>query len=179
MIDDDEAEELIPRHIVTRAELNEAEEASIAAAYAWAAVALAGRRKLDEPFVYELHRRMFSQVWSWAGEVRRTNKNIGIDKFQVRVAVRELMADVEAWRAEGVYPPEEAAVRLHHRLVRIHPFPNGNGRHARLMADLYRLREGRPPLDWGRAGGSLMETGELRTHYIQASASPIRAASRP
>jgi Fic-DOC domain mobile mystery protein B len=145
-VDEDEAAHLIPAHIVTRAELNEAEEANIARAYAWAVLALR-RRALDEAFVYELHRRMFRDVWRWAGEVRKSNKNIGIDKFQIRMAIRETMTDLDTWGTAGTYSAEEAAVRLHHRMVWIHPFENGNGRHARLLADLYLFRAGRPPLD--------------------------------
>lgn len=82
------------------------------------------------------------------------------------------MADLEVWRAGSAYSPEETAVRLHHRIVWIHPFENGNGRHARLLADLYLFRAGCPPLDWGRTRGSLMTTGELRREYIDA----LRAA---
>jgi Fic-DOC domain mobile mystery protein B len=173
-LDPDESEGLIPAHIITRAELNEAEEANIAQGYAWGVKAVRRRDPLDERFVYELHRRMFSDVWEWAGTVRRSNKNIGIDRFHVRPAVRDLMADAVVWRASSVYPPPEIAVRLHHRLVAIHPFPNGNGRHARVMADLYMMREGLRPLSWGFSPGSLATTGTIRTDYITA----LRAADR-
>lgn len=173
-LDPDESEGLIPDHIVTRAELNEAEEANIAAGFAWAVRAIRARSVLTDEFAYELHRRMFDQLWDWAGSTRRTNKNIGIDKFGVRVALRELMADASLWKEAHVYPPEEIAVRLHHRLVAIHPFPNGNGRHARMMADLFMLKEGIRPLPWGRGRGSLVNTGELRSQYIAA----LRAADQ-
>jgi Fic-DOC domain mobile mystery protein B len=173
-LDPDESEGLIPDHIVTRAELNEAEEANIAAGFAWAVRAIRARHVLTDEFAYELHRRMFDQVWEWAGSTRLTNKNIGIDKFGIRVAVRELVADASLWKEANVYPPEEIAVRLHHRLVAIHPFPNGNGRHARMMADLFMLKEGIRPLPWGRGRGSLVNTGELRSEYIAA----LRAADR-
>ncbi|HEX9936180.1 MAG TPA: mobile mystery protein B [Longimicrobium sp.] len=171
-LDPDESEGLIPDHIVTRAELNEAEEANIAAGFAWAVRAIRARHVLTDEFAYELHRRMFDQVWEWAGSTRLTNKNIGIDKFGIRVAVRELVADASLWKEANVYPPDEIAVRLHHRLVAIHPFPNGNGRHARMMADLFMLKEGIRPLPWGRGRGSLVNTGELRSEYIAA----LRAA---
>ena len=138
-LDPDESEGLIPDHIVTRAELNEAEEANISLGFAWALGAIRSRPVLNDHFTYELHRRMFGQVWEWAGRIRLTNKNIGIDKFGIRVAVRDLMADASIWMEHHVHPGEEIAVRLHHRLVAIHPFPNGNGRHARMMADLYLL----------------------------------------
>jgi Fic-DOC domain mobile mystery protein B len=171
-LDPDETEGLIPAHIATRAELNEAEEANIARGLRWALRAIRGRAVLADDFTYDLHRRMFEDVWEWAGRVRSTNKNIGIDKYEIRMAVRELMADAAAWKASAVYPPEELAVRLHHRLVAIHPFANGNGRHARMMADLFLLRDGIRPLSWGRRRGSLAATGELRAEYIAA----LRAA---
>jgi Fic-DOC domain mobile mystery protein B len=167
-LDPDESEGLIPGHIVNRGELNEAEEANIARGYAWALRVVRTRAVLNDGFAYELHRRMFDDVWEWAGTTRRTNKNIGIDKFEIRVAVRDLMADAVMWHDGAVFPVEETAVRLHHRLVAIHPFPNGNGRHARLMSDLFLLRERIRPLPWGRGRGSLLETGELRSEYISA-----------
>ncbi|MDB4948918.1 MAG: mobile mystery protein [Gemmatimonadetes bacterium] len=169
-LDPDESEGLIPRHIATRGELNEAEEANIARGFAWGLKVLRRRDVLSESFVYDLHARMFGDVWGWAGAVRRSNKNIGIDRFRVRMAVRDLMADAAAWREGSVYVPDEAAVRLHHRLVWIHPFPNGNGRHARMMADLYMVRERRRPLPWG----PLADTGALRAAYVSA----LRAADR-
>lgn len=167
-LDPDESEGLIPGHIVTRAELNEAEEANIARGYAWAVRAIRTRSVLSDEFAYDLHRSMFDRVWEWAGTIRRTNKNIGIDKFMIRVAVRDLMEDAGVWNTQQVYPSDEIAVRLHHRLVAIHPFPNGNGRHARMMADLFLLRAGIRPLPWGRGRGSLVSTGELRSTYISA-----------
>ena len=171
-LDPDESEGLIPAHIVTRAELNEAEEANISRGFAWGLRAIRSRPVLNDEFAYELHRRMFDRVWDWAGRTRLTNKNIGIDKFGIRVAVRELMADARVWQENSVDPPDEIAVRLHHRLVSSHPFPNGNGRHARLMADLFLLQEGIRPLPWGRHRGSLVNTGQLRSEYISA----LRAA---
>lgn len=168
---DPDDEGLIPRHIATRGELNEAEEANIARAYAWGVVAVRRRDPLaDDRFVYELHRRMFDSVWEWAGDIRRSNKNIGVDRFHVRTEVRDAVADAWEWRRAGVFGSEEIAVRLHHRLVYIHPFPNGNGRHARLVADLCRVRAGRPPLDWGRARGSRVDTATLRRSYIGGAA---------
>jgi Fic-DOC domain mobile mystery protein B len=173
-LDPDESEGLIPGHIVTRGELNEAEEANIARGFAWAVGAIRGRSVLSDEFAYELHRRMFMDVWEWAGSTRSTNKNIGIDKFGIRVAVRDLMADAVVWQGSGVYPADEIAVRLHHRLVAIHPFPNGNGRHARMMGDLFLLNEGLHPLPWGRHRGSVLETRQLRSEYISA----LREADR-
>lgn len=165
-----ETEGLLPDHITTRSELDELEEANIQLGMEWAlTTAVLNRRRADvltEDFLYELHRRMFDEVWDWAGEVRRTDKNIGVDKSLIRVEVRKLVEDGRYWRENGTYPPDELAVRFHHRLVSIHPFPNGNGRHARLMADLIVQRAGRPAFSWG--GTNLVTTSALRAAYIHA-----------
>lgn len=155
-IDPDEAEGLIPEHVTTRGELDELEEANIQEGLEWALTR--SREVLSEEFLYELHRRMFDAVWTWAGKVRLTDKNI------VRTEVRKLIEDAGYWRDNEVYEPDELAVRLHHRLVSIHPFPNGNGRHARLMADLLVGELGESAFSWG--GVSLTNTSELRTAYI-------------
>lgn len=163
-IDPDEAEGLIPEHVVTRGELDELEEANIQEGLEWALSR--SREVLSEEFVYELHRRMFDSVWGWAGKVRLTDKNIGVDKHIVRSEVRKLIGDALYWRENLVYEPDELAVRFHHRLVFIHPFPNGNGRHARIMADLLVRQLGGKAFSWG--GVSLTNTSELRTAYIGA-----------
>jgi Fic-DOC domain mobile mystery protein B len=169
-IDPDESEGLLQAHVSTRQELNELEEANIQVGAEWALErAIIGRRRLDvldEDFLYELHRRMFDAVWEWAGQVRTTDKNIGVDKFVIRPEVRKLVEDARYWRGHGTYDADQLAVRFHHRLVAIHPFPNGNGRHARLMADLVVQQAGGKPFSWG--GASLLETSELREAYIDA-----------
>jgi len=167
-LDPDEAQALLQAHVTTRAELDELEEANIQIGLEWAMrTAITGSRRvevLSEAFLYELHKRMFGEVWDWAGDVRRSNKNIGVDKHPVRVEVRNLIEDARLWRQ--VYGPDEIAVRFHHRLVAIHPFPNGNGRHARMMADLIAMQTGRPAFSWG--GRQLTSTSELRNAYIDA-----------
>lgn len=168
----EEGEGLIPAHITTQGELNEAEEANITGAYRWALRAVRGRDVLTDDFVYDLHRRMYGDVWEWAGHVRRTEKNIGIDPREIRVALRDLLEDVRFWEAQGTYRLREIAVRFHHRLVKIHVFPNGNGRHARMMADLYLLGHGEPVITWGPAELRSAATAELRKAYIGA----LRAA---
>jgi len=178
-LDPDEAEGLLQVHIETRRELNEAEEANIAAGFTWAVARLKRRDPLSEDFVFELHRRMFGKVWAWAGQPRMTAKNIGVSSWEIRPAIRDLLEDARLWRTawkEGMpgYPLMEIAVRLHHRLVAIHPFPNGNGRHARMMADLLMLHAGQAPASWGRGMGTLLSTGELRDRYITA----LRTADR-
>jgi Fic-DOC domain mobile mystery protein B len=169
-LDPDEAEGLLHRHVATRAELDELEEANIQIGLEWAVRrAITDRRRLDvlsEEFLYALHERMFGEVWSWAGEVRRSEKNVGVETHRIRVELRNLVEDARVWQEREVYSPDEIAVRFHHRLVSIHPFPNGNGRHARLMADLLAMQADRPAFTWG--GGRLTTTSELRAAYSAA-----------
>lgn len=168
-LDAEEREGLLQTWITTRADLNEAEQANIDDAVAW----IDRRRNADlltEGFVFELHKRMFGDVWSWAGSVRKTGKNIGIDPQQIHLQLGGLLRDVRYWIEHGSFSPDEIAVRLHHGVVAIHPFPNGNGRHARLMADLLIARLGGEPFSWG--GGTLRDIGILRAEYIAA----LRAA---
>jgi Fic-DOC domain mobile mystery protein B len=164
----EEMRDLIPAHVAYRRELNEAEQENIVRAQEWA---LNRRRDpLSEKFVKDLHRRMLGDVWRWAGKFRTSERNIGIDYWQIPVALRQLLDDAKAWIEFGSYPPDEIAVRFHHRLVQIHPFPNGNGRHSRLMADLLAMQLGRERFSWGR--GSLRTAGAARARYVEA----LRAA---
>jgi Fic-DOC domain mobile mystery protein B len=163
-LDPDEAEDLLPSHIRTRGELNVWEQENILVAAAW--VQRTRAEALAEPGIRELHRRMFSETWGWAGRYRTSDKTIGIHWPQIPVAVRNLVEDGGLWFREEVFPPDEAAIRLHHRLVQIHPFPNGNGRHARLWCDMLLSQVGRPAIDWG--GATLDCAGEQRKAYIRA-----------
>ena len=170
-LDPDEREGLRFRHVTTRGELNELEQANVQNGLLW----LARRRKgdvLSERFMRELHRRMFGDVWRWAGAFRQTEKNIGIDPLHIAVELRKLLDDARYWATNGTYAPLEAAARFHHRLVAIHLFANGNGRHARIATDLY-LEEyfDHPPVDWA-AGHDLLHTNGRRDAYIAA----LRAA---
>ena len=160
----EEREQLIPTYITTRAELNEAEQIGIADADRWAF----GRKRdvLDEGFLRSLHKRMFGGVWRWAGQFRTTARNIGVDAHQIALQLHQLLGDVRYWIEHGTYGPDEIAVRFHHRLVAIHPFPNGNGRHARLVADLLAVRLGQPRFTWGSA--NLVEPAETRKRYVEA-----------
>lgn len=170
-LDAEEREGLLQTWITTRADLNEAEQANIDEAVVWTE-----RRRdaelLTEGFVFELHRRMFGDVWSWAGSTRKTGKNIGIDPVQIHVQLGGLLRDTRYWVDRESFPLDEIAVRLHHGLVAIHPFPNGNGRHARLTADLLIVQLGGAPFSWG--GGTLRDIGTLRAEYIAA----LRAADQ-
>ncbi|CAH2400870.1 mobile mystery protein B [Mesorhizobium escarrei] len=171
-LEPEEREGLLQSWITHRGDLNEAEQENILAGVAWAR----GRRgrKLQDILSIDvamtLHKRMFGDVWKWAGTCRTTARNIGVDAYRIQTDMAALFGDVRYWVENGTYSPDEIAVRLHHRLVAIHPFPNGNGRHARLMADLLIERLGGEPFSWG--GGGLADTGELRTRYVGA----LRAA---
>jgi Fic-DOC domain mobile mystery protein B len=163
-LDADELSSLIPGHITTQGELNEWEQLNIVQGDTWARK----QRKeiLDEGFLRRLHQQMFGKTWRWAGTFRQSDKNIGVDWLHIGVELKKLLDDVRYQVANGSLPPDEIAVRFHHRLVAIHPFPNGNGRHARMMADLLAERLGRPRLTWGSA--SLIDANETRQRYIAA-----------
>ena len=163
-LDEDEAEGLIP-DLHTRGELNAWELGNILKAEEWA---FGGRRGdiLTIDFVKELHRRMLDETWTWAGEFRRSDKSIGVYWATIADALRDLLDDTKYWITNGPYPPDEVLARFHHRLVSIHPFPNGNGRHARLMADVLGSVMGWEPLTWGR--GNLERAGNARTLYLAA-----------
>lgn len=164
----EEKQGLIPAHIAYRRELNEAEQENIARGQDWA---LARRRDvLNENFIRQLHGHMFGDVWRWAGRFRTSERNLGVPPYQIPVDLRHLLDDTRAWIELKSYVPDELAVRLHHRLVSIHPFSNGNGRHARLMADLLVMQLGGERFSWGRA--NLQAASDLRRRYITA----LRAA---
>ena len=165
-LDPDDAAALLPRHIATQGQLNEWEQANILAAVQWAVSARAKIDPLTDAFVRELHRRMFDRTWRWAGRYRHSDKNIGVEWAQVPTRVRDMLADIQYWIDHNTYPSVEIAVRLHHRLVAIHPFPNGNGRHARLVADLVLTNLGGSPLPWGRS--DLAHETDARARYIDA-----------
>ncbi len=135
--------------ITTRADLNEAEQINIDEAVAWTAK-IGDREVLTEEFIFDLHKRMFGDVWTWAGTRRNIGKNIGVDPPQIYIRLGGLLADARYSIQDSVFLPDEIAVRLHHGLVFIHLFPNGNGRHARLMADLAIAQLGGEPFTWGR-----------------------------
>ena len=161
----EEKRDLIPTYMAYRRELNAAEQENIARAQQWA---LDGRRRdlLSEKFIRDLHRRMLGDVWRWAGRFRTSQRNLGIDSWLIPTEVRRLLDEVKGWLEYDSYPTDEIAVRFHHRLTLIHPFPNGNGRHARLMADLLVMQLGGERFSWGSE--SLREPGAARARYIEA-----------
>jgi Fic-DOC domain mobile mystery protein B len=170
-LDPDEMEGLRLRHISTREELNEVEQANIESGLVW----LSRQRRpdvLSEDFLCALHKRLFGEVWDWAGTFRRTEKNIGVDPLQIAVELHKLLGDARYWIENGIYGPAESAIRFHHKLVFIHLFPNGNGRHARIAADalLEKMLGGRS-IDWS-GGHDLQAMNPRRTQYLTA----LRAA---
>jgi len=169
-LDPDESAGLVPGHIATREQLDEWEADNILAGERWAARAAGRRAILDDAFVRELHRRMFDRTWKWAGTYRATEKNIGVAPERIAVELRNLLEDTKARLSGKVAPLDEIGARFHHRLVSIHPFANGNGRHARLMTDLLLAANGAAPFTWGQ--GDLVHAGEVRERYLAA----LRAA---
>lgn len=167
-LDADELGCLIPSHITTQGELNEWEQLNIVQGENW--VRKQRKEILNETFLRQLHRKMFGETWKWAGEFRKSDKNIGVDWLQIGIELKKLLDDVRYQVMHGSFAADEIAVRFHHRLVAIHLFPNGNGRHARLMADLLVERLGRPRFSWGSR--SLVDVSETRQNYIAA----LRAA---
>lgn len=161
-----EEEGLIPVHITTRSELNALEQANILQAEAWLLTRHRKPDPLDPGFLKELHKRMFGSVWKWAGTYRRSDRNIGIHWPKISLELETLCHDASFWKSDGVYSPDEVAIRFHHRLVGIHCYPNGNGRHARLTADLLILSLGGKRFSWG--GDSLEAPSEVRRTYINS-----------
>ena len=163
-VPEEDRADLIPTYIADLGELYAAEQESIASA-------LIARRPsaevlLDDMYLRRLHRAMFERVWKWAGQYRTCETNIGIDPTQVATEVRSLTADAQVWVESGCYDEDGTAVRFHHRMVQIHPFVNGNGRHGRIAADLLISALGQPAFSWGQ--NLHVSTEELRSRYIAA-----------
>ena len=165
-IDPDEASGLLLNHITTHGELNRWEQNNIIEALAWIEKTKP-TKILNEQFITILHKKMFGNVWKWAGKFRQSDKNIGVSWHQMPMCLQNICDDASLWIEIQTESPEEIAIRFHHRLVWIHPFPNGNGRHARLMADIFieNLLHG-SPFTWGRQ--NLSKPSENRSRYISA-----------
>jgi Fic-DOC domain mobile mystery protein B len=165
-LDGEELEGLLPTHLVDRSQLNEWEQRNIESALLW----LSRQRRpspVQEAWLRRLHREMFGKSWRWAGQYRTSDKSIGADWRQIRMQVPALLADIAYQVEHRVASVDEIAVRFHHRLVSIHPFPNGNGRHARLIADVLIEQLGAPRFSWG-GSSPLVEASALRRQYIAA-----------
>ncbi len=165
-LDQDEREGLKIPTIATRQELNAAEARNIAKGEAWAHRHQKKPNTLSPGSLCRLHKRMFGDVWVWAGKFRHSEKNIGVAPEQVPVELRRLLDDVSYWCDRKTFEPDEIAIRFHHRLTQIHAFPNGNGRHARLSTDLLVKKLGCPVFTWG--GTRLEPKSLVRTDYIAA-----------
>lgn len=168
-LDEEETDGLLIPMVTTRWELDEFEQQNIEQAIKWTM----GRRFkkdqiLTEDFLKLVHRKMFGEVWAWAGQFRKSNKNIGVDRYDIATELRKLLGDCAFWVDNEVYLPDEAAIRFKHRIVQIHCFPNGNGRHSRMMGDLIIEKIfNRSPFTWG-GHGDLARTGEVRRNYLSA-----------
>ncbi|MFC1523365.1 mobile mystery protein B [Thermodesulfobacteriota bacterium] len=165
-LDADETEGLLLTHITTREELNRWEQQNITEAEDWAF----GRKQksiLSQGYICRLHKKMFGNVWKWAGQFRKSMKNLGIEPWRIASETGLVCEDATAWIDHETYSADEIATRLHHKLVWIHPFANGNGRHARMMADIV-LVQGleTKPFTWGSL--ELIKPGESRSKYIKA-----------
>lgn len=162
----DERADMIPSHITNRDELNQFEARGVADGDRWAF----SRRRgdlLTAEFLSRLHKRMFGDVWKWAGTYsKEARRRIGVDHHLIEPQLRELFDTVRYWIDHKSYAPDEIAVRFHHRLTQIHPYPNGNGRLARFAADLLVTELGGERFTWGRA--SLVEAAEARRAYVDA-----------
>jgi Fic-DOC domain mobile mystery protein B len=164
----EELERLIPSYITLRGELNEAEQINIVDAQSWGYKR--NREVTSIEFLNDLHKRMFGRVWKWAGRYRKTGKNIAVDVYKIQIALKDLVDDAAYWIENSTFEPDEIAARFHHRLVFIHPYPNGNGRHARMAADLLLRSMGQTVFTWGSE--NLTDPGRTRSAYIAA----LRAA---
>jgi Fic-DOC domain mobile mystery protein B len=161
--------DLVPS-IFSQADLNALELENIDSARRWATSrrVLARHDPLSDSFTRELHRRMFFRVWRWAGIYRTTPKNLGFEAHRIPQEVRIALDDARYWLENKTYPADEAAIRLHYRMVLIHPWSNGNGRHARLLADTLLKARNEPPLSWGGNASQLLSLGNMRRRYVES-----------
>ena len=172
-LDEEEREGLLIGSLATRGELDMFEHHNIQEAVLWSI----GRKLkpgmiFSEVFIKNLHKRMYGKVWGWAGDFRKTNKNIGVDKWQISISLKCLLDDALLWLENNIYPPDEFTIRFKHRLVAIPCFPNGNGRHSRLMADIIIEKIFKKPVfSWG---ANVAQSTDARCSYLSA----IRIAGR-
>ena len=168
-LEEEEKEGLLIPSITTREDLDEFEQLNIEKAVEWYLVRKKFRKEniLTEKFILDVHKKMFNDVWSWAAKFRKTNKNIGVDKYQINIRLRQLIDDCKFWIENKTYSDEEIAIRFKHELVSIHLFPNGNGRHSRLMADIMMKNIFKKPIfSWGQK--NLVNKSSARKQYIKS-----------
>lgn len=173
-LDEDEKNELLIPTIASRQELDEFEQKNIEEAMLWVFnKSFTAEVVLNERFICSIHKRMYEHVWSWAGKFRKTDKNLGIDKWQIPLELKSLCGDTMFWIKNQTYNRDEIALRFNHRLVSIHCFSNGNGRHSRLMADILINKVLQEPIfTWGSS--QLVKEDETRIIYLQALKSADR-----
>lgn len=167
-LEEEEKEGLKIASVSTKGELDELEQNNVEEAVAWLyGKKIKAGKILSPDFICALHKRMFGAVWKWAGRFRTTERNLGVKAYEIPVALKMLLEDARYWVENGTYPPEEIAIRFKHRIVSIHCFPNGNGRHSRLMADIFAEKIfGLPVFSWGAA--HLSTDNDTRKMYIDA-----------
>ncbi|WP_425234701.1 mobile mystery protein B [Ulvibacterium sp.] len=167
-IDEEEKEGLKIKSITTQGELDEFEQLNIEKAVEWTIHAnLKSEKILTEKFIKDLHKRMYGDVWKWAGEFRKSEKNIGIKWTLIGVELKKLLDNTKYWIENDTFSPEEIAIRFKHQIVSIHCFPNGNGRHSRMVADI--MMEsifGKAVFTWHRS--NMIKTDKIRKAYIDA-----------
>ncbi len=167
-LDEDEKEGLKIKSITTKGELDEFEQLNIEKAVEWTIHAnLKPESILTEKFVKDLHKKMYGDVWKWAGQFRKSEKNIGIQWTQIGIELKNLLDDTKYWIENNTFLPEEIAIRFKHRIVAIHCFPNGNGRHSRIMADI--IMEsifGKEIFTWHQS--NMVKADDTRKKYIDA-----------
>lgn len=178
-LDEDEIHGLLIPTITTHGELDEFEQQNIEQAIEWTLKkSFKTETILTEAFICDLHKRMYGEVWKWAGQFRNTEKNIGVNYWKIGIELKKLFDDTHYWIENEVFTADEIAIRFKHRLVSIHCFPNGNGRHSRLMADviidkIYKQRV----FSWGAA--NLIQQGQARATYIQALQAADKGTYQP
>lgn len=169
-LEEEEKEGLKILTITTKGELDEFEQKNIEQAVQWTiGRSLKTEKLLTESFVKSLHKKMYNEVWKWAGDFRKSEKNIGVESWKISTQLRMLLDDVKFWIENGTYSEDEIAIRFKHRIVSIHCFPNGNGRHSRLMADLIVEKVfKRKTFTWGQTNSNLSKQNNERAEYLQA-----------
>jgi len=167
-LSEEEKEGILIKSITTHGELDEHEQLNIEEAIAWTmSLKLKKDRILTEDFIKTLHKKMLGKVWRWAGEFRRSEKNIGVKWINISIDLRTLLGDTDYWIENKIYPPDEISIRFKHRLVNIHCFPNGNGRHSRIMADIIiESIFGKDIFTWNHS--NMVKANETRAEYIRS-----------
>ena len=167
-LSEEEKNGLLLRIITTHGELDEHEQLNIENAVEWIIKTKFKKEQiLTEEFIKTLHKKMLGDVWSWAGEFRKSEKNIGVKWIMIGIELKTLLDDTKYWIDNNTFSNEEIAIRFKHRLVNIHCFPNGNGRHSRIMADIImKSIFGKEPFSWNQS--NMVKADQTRKNYISA-----------